>query len=76
MAGMRKWLKVYMRVLGVLVGCVFVLAPLSNVTAIIRAFAARQPGYAAAIILGNSVLLLIGVLLIQFGTGFRPKWLG
>ena len=59
-----------------LVGFVFVLAPLSNVTKIPRAFVVGQALYAAAMILGNTVLLLIGVLLIQFGTGFRPKWLG
>jgi uncharacterized membrane protein len=76
MAGMRKWFQVYRRVLQVLVGFVFVLAPLSNVTKIIRAFVVGQVLYAAAMILGNTVLLLIGVLLIQFGTGFRPKWLG
>jgi len=76
MAGMRKWCRVYRRVLQVLVGFVFVLAPLSNVTKIIRAFVVGQPLYATAMMLGNTVLLLIGVLLIQFGTGFRPKWLG
>jgi uncharacterized membrane protein len=73
---MRKWFRVYRRVLQVLVGFVFVLAPLPNVTKIIKAFVVGQPLYAAAMILGNAVLLLIGVLLIQFGTGFRPKWLG
>jgi len=73
---MKKWFRVYRRVLQVLVGCVFVLGPLCNIMTIIRAFAAGQPLYAAAMILGNAVLLFMGVLLIQFGTGFRPKWLG
>jgi hypothetical protein len=41
-----------------------------------QAYAAGQPLYAAAMIFGNAVLLFMGVLLIQFGTGFRPKWLG